>query len=125
MKLRRRPLLIENNKPPSLDDVRDDLIEKHKLSSLVLTHRPDAKLIEVNNIAVHPEHRGQGHARRAMNGLTAHADATGHDLAIQPDPVYGSSKKRLTKWYRSHGFGPNKGKNFSTKLSMLRRPRES
>ncbi len=119
----RTPLLAEAVGPSPLNALRDELIKKHNLSTLRLTHKPYAKTIEVTDIAVHPDHRGQGHARRAMNALTAHADATDHDLAIHPDPGYGSSKKRLTRWYHSHGFVPNKGKNFSTKLSMIRKPR--
>jgi len=122
-KLRRTPLLFEADDPPTLDDVRDGLIEKHKLSHLWLLHKPKQKRIEIINIGVHPDHRGQGHARAAMDALTAHADATGHSLALSPDSNYGASKKRLTQWYRSHGFVPNKGRNkdWGTRSTMVRR----
>ena len=126
----RTPLLVaflENVEPSSLNDVRDRLIEKHNLSDLSLTHQHKQKLIEINKIAVHPDHRGKGHARAAMRGLTAHADATGHTLALHPAPEFGASKKRLTKWYRAHGFVSNKGrnKNWATQLTMVRVPHES
>jgi len=43
-------------------------------------------------------------------------------LALTPTKAFGASKGRLEKWYRRHGFVPNKGRNkdFSTKESMIR-----
>lgn len=82
--------------------------------------------VEISMVKTPAEARGQGNARRAMEEFLAAADAQGVAVFLTPDPVGkgGAGKAALTKFYKSLGFVPNKGKNkdFSSTASMVRPP---
>lgn len=48
--------------------------------------------------------RGEGLADKALTDLCQWADLNGVDLFLSPSGDFGSSKARLTRWYRRHGF---------------------
>lgn len=81
--------------------------------------------IHVHQIVVPKGDRGKGVGSSAMSHLTKHADAVGHKITLSPSTDYGaSSKSRLVKFYKSHGFVENKGKNkdYSISETMYRNP---
>ena len=108
---------------PGLSALRKRLIEEHHLDALWLHDYPFG--FAISEIAVLPEYRGQGHAQAAMEALVRYADQQGVMIALTPDNAFGSSKGRLTKWYRSLGFVPNKGRNKSYRFreTMIRHPK--
>ncbi len=80
-------------------------------------------LAELQLIRTPAEHRGQGHARTAMQELVETADQDGLTLALTPDPMdSATSKRKLEAFYREFGFVPNAGRNkdFATRGSMIR-----
>lgn len=77
---------------------------------------------ELSKIETPKGERGKGLATKRMKALIAEADVAGVPLALSPSSDFGSSKPKLTKWYKSLGFKPNKGrnKNFATRETMIR-----
>lgn len=70
--------------------------------------------IKVNMIQVAPEHQGKGYAGAALRDLISYADAQGLPIALTPgipEGRRGMSQAALKRWYSSHGFVPNKGRN--------------
>lgn len=82
-------------------------------------------VITVDRIFIPDELRGRGHARRAMEALTAWADEHGYTLALTPTSEWGASKARLEKFYGAFGFEFNRGRSrdLSISYTMLRAPR--
>lgn len=78
----------------------------------------------LNKIMIYPEHRGMGHANDAMKILTDYADKNNKILALTPDTVWGASKGKLMKWYKSWGFTLNKGRkaDYKVREMMIRQP---
>lgn len=78
----------------------------------------------LNKIMIYPEHRGMGHANDAMKILTDYADKNNEILALTPDTVWGASKGKLIKWYKSWGFTINKGRkaDYKVREMMIRQP---
>lgn len=87
----------------------------------------DAGLV-LSRIQVNEAARGKGEASKVFAEMLAFADEHGQTIALTPDPIGkgGLSKAALTKWYRSHGFVPNKGraKDYAFRESMIRPPRK-
>ena len=81
-------------------------------------------IVEINKIEIPKDKRGQGLADQELKELIARADVSGITLALTPSDAFGSSKSRLTRWYKRNGFVPNKGKNknFGTRESFIRTP---
>jgi hypothetical protein len=115
---------VQNPKGPAFETQRQRLMKAHQLSHLFTVSYADDHL-SIQRIQVRDGHQGMGHARRAMQEITDWADHHGVRLSLTPDTAYGSSKKRLTDWYRSHGFVPNKGRNkdYVTTDTMIRPPK--
>jgi GNAT superfamily N-acetyltransferase len=97
---------------------------KHYLSHLDTSSVRDALIIGIDRIQVDEAHRGEGHGENAMRAVCDWADQNGYTLALTPDPTWGSSKKRLASWYRTHGFRSNEGrhKDFRVRHTMIREP---
>lgn len=81
-------------------------------------------VLEITKIETPDNLRGQGLADQRLEQLIQQADADGTTLALTPSNAFGANKSRLTKWYKRHGFVPNKGRNkdFATRESMVRPP---
>ena len=79
-------------------------------------------VLEISRIETPDNLRGQGLAEQKLQQLVNQADADGTTLALTPTDAFGAKKSKLEKWYRRHGFVPNKGrnKNWTTKESMVR-----
>jgi GNAT superfamily N-acetyltransferase len=73
-------------------------------------------------IKVDPRLRGRGLATAAMEDAVRQADLHGVRLELSPTSEWGSSKARLTEFYRRFGFVENKGrsKDFTTSETMYR-----
>ncbi len=90
-----------------------------------ITHRKDSNSIHVSKIVVPKGDRGKGIGSSAMKTLTDHADKHGHKITLSPATDFGaSSKTRLVKFYKSHGFVENKGKHkdYTISETMYRNP---
>lgn len=79
----------------------------------------------LDTIKVDPARRRQGLGAAAMAELCERADAAGVPVALTPGNDWGTSKTFLTRWYRSFGFVPNKGRraDLSVSGSMIRFPK--
>lgn len=84
--------------------------------------------IHLDRIEVEPSQRKKGIGSSVMKKLIQHADSRGKritlDLADKGDPGGTTSKGRLSKFYKAHGFVANTGRNkdYRTSASMYRRP---
>ena len=79
-------------------------------------------ILTLSKISVPKELRKKGHADAYMNDLVKLADEEGKAIALTPSDSFGANKNKLSRWYKKHGFVPNKGRNkdFSTRESMIR-----
>lgn len=79
--------------------------------------------IRLNNIWLPHEHRNKGIGSRIMKGLSNYADRQNKKITLSQAPERGK-KAKLEKFYKSHGFVSNRGKNrdFSTKDTHIRNP---
>ncbi|MFW6219961.1 MAG: hypothetical protein ACOC33_03900, partial [bacterium] len=82
---------------------------------------------KLNKIFINPEHRGMGHADDVLRILTDYADKNNKIITLTPDNIWGASKEKLKKWYKSWDFVMNTGKNkdFQTRELMYRLPKGS
>lgn len=84
--------------------------------------------IHLDRVEVEPSQRKKGIGSSVMKKLIQHADSRGKritlDLADKGDPGGTTSRGRLSKFYKAHGFVDNKGRNkdYRTSASMYRRP---
>ncbi|MFA5366435.1 MAG: GNAT family N-acetyltransferase [Dehalococcoidia bacterium] len=94
------------------------------VGEMELTDRKN-QYLTLNKIIIHREFRGRGFADKAMRLLIDFADKNNKILTLTPDNVWGASKERLKKWYKSYGFVPNKGTHadYQTSESMYRLPK--
>ena len=112
--------------PECLTGLRARLARDHHLESLWLARcAGGVPGLTLDLIVVHPDHRGAGHGRRAMEALCLHADRGRLYLALTPSGLHGSSVSRLRRWYRSLGFKSNRGGGADHRFrdTMLREPR--
>jgi mutator protein MutT len=113
--------------PPSREEwneTRDSMKERHGLDKFYTAYRPDDRHLSVDLISVDESRRGEGNASSAMQETLDWADSNGVTVTLTPTSEFGSSKKRLEKWYRGMGFVPNKGRNkdFRFQDAMIRVP---
>lgn len=85
--------------------------------------------IKLNMIQVAPEHQNNGYAGAALRDLLNYADSRGVPVALTPgipEGRKGMSAASLKKWYSSHGFVPNRGRNkdWNWAESMIRPARQ-
>ena len=81
------------------------------------------KGLELSKIVVPEKSKGVGTS--IMNDLADYADQTGQTVSLSPSTDFGgTSKKRLSEFYKRFGFVQNKGKNkdFTISNSMYRSP---
>lgn len=82
--------------------------------------------VRIDKIWVAPDVRGHGVGSQVMHRIVDWADARGITLVLTPasEGRGAPSKTKLEHWYRSFGFGPNKGRNkdFAFTDAMIRRP---
>jgi len=64
---------------------------------------------------------------RGEGELTQAADDAGMPIALTPEPIGSGSRTALERFYRRHGFLPNRGRNklASSKEAMVRYPKGS
>jgi len=88
-----------------------------------VSHDPKTDSIRVNQLFVPPELRGQGIGTRVMKGLGQYADRINNRITLTQDPDKGK-KAKLAKFYKSHGFEANRGRNrdFTTRDTHIRQP---
>lgn len=106
----------------NVDELRSVLSAEHPgISSWV--HESAAGPVVVSKVVVPEAQRGQGVGTRFMRDVIDYADARGKPVALTPDSSFGGNKNRLTSWYKSLGFEPNKGRkaDLSVSESMIRR----
>jgi len=85
----------------------------------------NGETVTLSRIELPAEGREKGAGTKAMQELTAWADANGKKLALTPSADFGGNKKRLGEFYKRFGFVDNKGKNkdYEVSESMVRDPR--
>lgn len=66
------------------------------------------KEIHIGFIGVIEDERQKGEGHKTMNILTHLADKYGYDMNLDIDTKFGMKKSVLKKFYKSHGFVPNK-----------------
>jgi hypothetical protein len=106
--------------PENIDDIRkqwDDLGIQHNLSER-------NNEIEPGIINVPKPERNMGIGNKAMSILIDYSDRVGKRIVVSPTSEFGSSKQRLTNWYKKLGFVENKGRNkdYTTRKTMYRDP---
>lgn len=107
-----------------LDDLTlDGIISAAENLGVKLDVFEGKKGLELSKIVVPEKSKGVGTS--IMNDLSTYADKTGQAISLSPSTDFGgSSKKRLTDFYKRFGFVQNKGKNkdFTVSNSMYRTP---
>lgn len=80
--------------------------------------------LRVHGVEVKSDSRRQGIGSRIFKGFNRYADSVGKRITLTPQAERGY-KGKLDKFYRIHGFVPNKGRNkdFSVSDTMIRNPR--
>lgn len=98
--------------------------KKHRGMNVDVSHKKSGD-IRVNQLWVPPDKQGKGIGTRVMKGLGKYADKQGKRITLDQDPDPGK-KAKLAKFYKSHGFQANRGRNkdFSTKDSYIRNPQK-
>lgn len=98
-----------------------------KIKDVDIDYSEGKKIIKLHRIVVPKEKRGQGIGSKAIKHLHEYADKKGKLVALTPSKDFGGSVSRLKKFYKSHGYVENKGKNrdFSHTESMYRKTKDS
>ena len=124
---------VDNSNPTSDPDIRYSLSEdadsledikakyKDKTDHLYLYEKNDT--LSIDNLVVKKEYRNQGIGTQILKDVMSYADKTGKTITLTPTSEFGT-KEKLKKWYKSHGFVENKGKNtnFLFRDTMYRLP---
>ena len=113
-------------KPPQevLNKISRAYGKKHRGVNVDASHSDKSGDIRLHNIWIPPEKRSQGIGGRIMKGLSKYADKQGKRITLNQAPEKGK-KEKLAKFYKSHGFQANKGRNkdFTTKDTHIRNPK--
>ena len=113
-------------KPPQevLNKISRAYGKKHRGVNVDASHSDKSGNIRLHNIWIPPEKRSQGIGGRIMKGLSKYADKQGKRITLNQAPEKGK-KEKLAKFYKSHGFQANKGRNkdFTTRDTHIRNPR--
>ena len=111
--------MIESQKV--LNTISRNYGRRYRGVNVDVSHDPKTDSIRVNQLFVPPELRGQGIGTRVMKGLGKYADKINNRITLTQDPDKGK-KAKLAKFYKSHGFEPNKGRNrdFTTRDTYIR-----
>lgn len=89
-----------------------------------VTHNKPSNQIDLSEIVVPKHAQRQGVGSQFMQDIKQYADKHGATIHTTPSTDFGSSKAGLQKFYKSHGFIDNKGRNkdFTISSTMYRRP---
>lgn len=100
----------------------EQLSQKYGITVYMSGGRTPDQYVALSKIEVPKERRGEGIARKAMEEIVNEADKNGWKMSLTPSNTWGGSVPKLTRFYRSLGFAPNKGRNkdYGTKDTMLR-----
>lgn len=87
-------------------------------------HRTDSNTVHLSSVVVPRHAQRQGIGTQFMTDLRTYADKHGAMITLTPSTDFGSSKSGLMKFYKSHGFVENKGRNkdFTISNTMYRNP---
>jgi len=104
----------------SFDGLIDQLIEEHDIDLDVYDY--DDYII-ISRIVVPKNKRNEGIGTEVIEKILEYADDNDKDVFVTPTSDFGGSMTRLTKFYKSFGFVPNKGKyrDFRTRETMIRK----
>lgn len=107
-----------------LNKISSAYSKKHRGVNVDASHYTPTDDIRLNNIWLPPEKRNKGIGGRIMKGLTKYADKQGKRITLNQAPEKGK-KAKLAKFYKSHGFVSNRGKNrdFTTRDTHIRNPK--
>jgi hypothetical protein len=109
--------------------LRNHLHEHHNLKSLTLTHNSRKKHTTLHDMVVPKSERGKGTGNAVMDAIKRFSDKHKHTTTLTPEPIHGQggSKSKLRKWYKSHDFVDNKGRNKDYEISegMYRLPKQA
>jgi GNAT superfamily N-acetyltransferase len=89
-----------------------------------ISERPTGLILD--KLVVPEDARGQGLGGELMERLTTYADEEGQKVALTAAGDFGGSRSGQERFYRRHGFMPNKGRNkdFEFTENMVRTPSE-
>lgn len=89
-----------------------------------VSHSKYSNTISLSSVKVPQHKQRQGIGSLYMKDLNSHADKLGATVTLSPATDFGSSKSGLLKFYKSHGFVENKGRNkdYTISDSMYRSP---
>ena len=93
-----------------------------------LMGKSDKGDLTLSRIEVPKDERSKGIGSKAMEDIIKYADDNGRRIVLTPSTDFGgTSVNRLKEFYKKFGFVENKGSNkdFSTKESMYREPKQS
>ena len=87
-------------------------------------HNEDRNQISLSSIIVPKHKQRQGIGSQYMTDLKNYADKHGATITLTPSTDFGGSKTGLLRFYKSHGFVENKGRNkdYTISNTMYRRP---
>jgi len=81
--------------------------------------------LTLDRLEIDKELRRQGLGSRFMEDLTQYADDTGRQVRLTADGDFGGSKAGQQRFYRRHGFVPNRGRarDYTFQDNMYRDPK--
>jgi predicted GNAT family acetyltransferase len=108
-----------------LDKISKAYGKKHRGVNVDASYDQNSNRIRVNNLWVPPHLRSKGIGGRIMRGLSNYADKNDMTSTLNQAPEKGK-KEKLAKFYKSHGYEPNKGRNkdFTTRDTFIRSPKK-
>jgi hypothetical protein len=113
-----------NESQKVLNRISRNYSRRYRGVNVDVSHDPKTDSIRVNQLFVPQELRGKGIGTRVMKGLGMYADRTNNRITLNQDPDPGK-KAKLAKFYKSHDFVPNRGRNrdFTTRDTYIRHPK--
>lgn len=120
---------IFNQENRAIVEINDDklfhdiLLNQEKIGEVEITIKNN-KYLTLHKILINEEYRGIGYGDDIMNQIIDYSNNHNLIIVLTPDSVWGSSKKKLTDWYKKLGFVLNKGKkkDFETMQLMYKLP---
>ena len=114
----------------TVEQFNKDLENKHGARVYLGLHNNNSEL-HLYDLVVPKEKRKQGIGSAIMKEINDFADATNRRVTLNPatkDDYNGTtSKVRLVKFYKRHGYVQNKGRNkdYRTNAGMYRNPKKN
>lgn len=113
-----RHAILENHSQAIVNFTTGDITASgEKVGEMDLMHKGGKNpyngfgYLYLSRIFIEKPFRGKGYAQKAMEQLIDYADQQKLIITLTPANDWGAGVSRLTKWYRSFGFVPNKGRN--------------